>query len=323
MSFSSKTKNEMCRLTLDKECCKISELSALIQTSGTIDLIGKQHLSFKINTENASVARRIFTLIKNLYDFNPEVLVRKNKRLRKNNNYILLIAQSSNTKQILKDTYILSEEVNGNINLRSNIDTKLIRKRCCKRAYLRGAFLGCGSVSNPEKGYHLEFLSHSKEYTKSLCSLLNEFDLHAKLIERKNTYVVYIKEGEHIVKLLSLMGAHTALLNLENIRIYKDMRNNINRIVNCETANLSKTVNASVRQVRNIEYIRDKIGFEHLSQSLRETAELRLAYPDASLKELGEMFSPSVGKSGVNHRFRKLESIVEEHMENQSVDNAT
>ncbi|HOB19510.1 MAG TPA: DNA-binding protein WhiA, partial [Candidatus Atribacteria bacterium] len=143
--------------------------------------------------------------------------------------------------------------------------------------------------------------------------LLNELNVNAKLIVRKNSFVVYIKEGEHIVKLLSLIGAHTALLNLENIRIYKDMRNNINRIVNCETANLSKTVNAAVKQIENIEYIKNNIGLSALPASLREIAELRLRYPDASLKELGDMTRPAVGKSGVNHRLRKLERIVEAH----------
>ncbi|MBE3102075.1 MAG: DNA-binding protein WhiA [Firmicutes bacterium] len=320
MSFSSKAKSEICRTSAGKSCCKLAELAALIHTSGTIHLGGKEQVNLKVSTENAFIARRIFMLLKDLYQVNAEVLVRRNRRLRKNNSFVMHITQSSTPRKILEDTFILYRDSNGNMGIHSEIAEQLIRKKCCKKAYLRGAFLGGGSVSDPEKAYHLEFIAHSEDYGESLCKLIMEFDLHAKLIERKNNYVVYLKEGEHIVNLLSLIGAHTALLNLENIRIYKGIRNNINRIVNCETANLSKTVNASVRQTDNIEYIKDKIGFMNLPASLREIAELRLEYPDASLKELGEMLSPVVGKSGINHRLRKLDKIAKNHKEGHFVD---
>jgi DNA-binding protein WhiA len=315
MSFSSKAKNEICRISSGKSCCRLAELAALIHTSGTIHFTGKEQVSLKVSTENASIARRIFMLIKDLYNLNPEVLIRRNRRLRKNNIYMLLVTNGPAAQKILEDVFILYPDAEGNIRIHTEINPKLVRKNCCKRSYLRGAFLGGGSVSDPEKAYHLEFIAHSEKYGNSLCSLIREFDLHAKLIERKNNYVVYLKEGEHIVNLLSLIGAHTALLNLENIRIYKDMRNNINRIVNCETANLSKTINAAIRQIENIKYIRDQIGLSNLPYNLREIAELRLSYPDASLKELGDMLTPKVGKSGVNHRLRKLDKIAEEHRE--------
>ncbi len=313
MSFSSKAKGEICRTSPGKSCCKLSELAALIHTSGTIHLEGKGQVNLKITTENSFIARRLFMIIKDLYHASAEILIRKNSRLRKNNSYILHIAKPGLSSQILRDTYILYNDSNDNTRINSDISSELIKKKCCKKAYLRGAFLGGGSVSDPEKAYHMEFIAHSEKYGESLCSLLKELELNAKLIERKNNFVVYIKEGEHIVRLLSMIGAHTALLNLENIRIYKDMRNNINRIVNCETANLSKTVNAAVKQIENIEYIKNNIGLSALPASLREIAELRLRYPDASLKELGDMTKPAVGKSGVNHRLRKLERIVEAH----------
>ncbi len=313
MSFSSKAKSEVCRSSTTRNCCRLAELAALIHTSGSIKISGKERFSLKVSTENAFIARRIFTLIKELYKENPEVLIRKNRRLRKNNSYLLLVTKASTANKILKDTYILYREDDGTMGMQLDLDTRLTRKKCCKKAYLRGAFLGGGSVSDPEKSYHLEFIARSENYGKSLCKLIREFDLHAKLIERKNNYVVYLKEGEHIVNLLSLIGAHTALLNLENIRIYKDMRNNINRLVNCETANLSKTINASIRHIENIEYIRDNIGFSNLPPSLKEIALLRLSHPDASLRELGEMLTPKIGKSGVNHRLRKLDQIAEEH----------
>ncbi len=312
-SFSFKAKNEICRATPKRNCCRLAELAALIHTSGTIRLAGKERVSLKISTENAFIARRIFTLIKSLTGESPEILVRRNRRFRKNNNYVLLIAKPDVAKKILEDTCILFQDAEGNMRSQSDIDKRLVRRPCCRKSYLRGAFLGGGSVSDPRKAYHLELIAHSEKYGESLCRLVREFGLHAKLIERKNNYVVYLKEGEHIVTLLSLIGAHTALLNLENIRIYKDMRNHINRIVNCETANLSKTINASVRQVENIEYIRDRIGFSCLPPNLREVAELRLSFPDASLRELGERMIPRMGKSGVNHRLRKLDQIAEDH----------
>lgn len=312
MSFSSKAKAEICRTLPRKPCCKLSELAALIHTSGTISFSGRDQVAMKVSTENAFIARRIFTLLKSLYGISPEVLVRRNRRLRKNNSYVLLITQAMQAKHILEDTYILYRDSSGNMEIHSDISPSLLQRKCCKRAYLRGAFLGGGSVSDPEKAYHLEFIAHSEQYGQSLCSLVQAFDLHAKVIERKSNYVVYLKEGEHIVNLLSLIGAHTALLNLENIRVYKDVRNNINRIVNCETANLSKTIDAAMRQIQNIRYLRDTARFHKLPRNLREIADLRLSYPEASLKELGGMLSPPVGKSGVNHRLRKLDAYAEE-----------
>lgn len=312
MSFSSKAKSEICRTVPKTRCCKISELAALLYTCGTIQFIGKNKVNLKVNTENASIARKVFTLIKSLYNTQPEILVRRNKRLRKNNIYILIVPQVNIAQKILEDTLIMYKDKDNNINFNFMIDSGLISTECCKRSFLRGAFLGGGSVSDPEKAYHLEFVANTKEYGTSLCQLIQSFNLHSKLIERKKNYVVYIKEGEHIVDLLNLIGAHTALLNLENIRIYKDMRNNINRLVNCETANLSKTINASVRQIKKIEYIRDQIGFDKLPPSLKEIAEIRLNHPHASLRELGEMLDPPIGKSGVNHRLRKLEKIAED-----------
>ena len=169
-----------------------------------------------------------------------------------------------------------------------------------------------GSISNPEKTYHLEFVTHSEEYAVDLSKLINSYGLNSKVIQRKNSYIIYIKEGEQIVDLLNIIGAHSCLLELENIRIMKEMRNNVNRLVNCETANLSKTVNAAVRQVESIKLIQSQIGLQRLPKNLREIAELRLNYPDESLKELGEMLDPPVGKSGVNHRLRKIEKIAEE-----------
>jgi len=312
MSFSSRAKGEICRNDTRRSCCKLAELAALIHTSGTIITNDKTIGYLKVASENAFIARRIFMLVKDLFQLTPEVLVRRNRRLRKNKIYVVIINIKGNCYRTFIDMGILNNDEHDNVIINMDISDQLIQKKCCKKAYLRGAFLGGGSVSDPEKAYHLEFVANSNKYGERLCDLIKAFNLHARLIERKNSYVIYIKEGEHIVNLLSLIGAHTALLNFENVRIVKDMRNNINRIVNCETANLGKTINASMRQIKNIEYIRDNIGFDNLAPNLREIAELRIKHPDASLRELGEMLTPRIGKSGVNHRLRKLDRIAEE-----------
>lgn len=310
MSFSMETKNELSRLIPEDYCCQLAELSALIRMSGTIQLVGFQKMNVRITTENAAVARKIIKLLKTCFKIHTELMVRKNRVLKKNNNYMMTINSSSGANDILQKLGILRKE-DEQFSIDYSIPQELLQKRCCKRAYLRGAFLGAGSVSAPEKTYHLELVTSSEEHSEDLKNLINEFDLGAKIVQRKNSYVVYLKEGDQIVDLLNIIGAHNALLNLENIRIVKQVRNNVNRIVNCETANLSKIVNASIRQIENIEYIEKTHGFKVLPDGLREIAELRLEFKEASLKELGQMLTPPVGKSGVNHRLRKIEKIAE------------
>jgi hypothetical protein len=188
---------------------------------------------------------------------------------------------------------------------------ELIRRSCCKRAFLRGAFLAGGSISNPEKSYHFEIVCQKKEYADILRELLRGFALDAKIVLRKKYYIVYLKEGDQIVDALNIMGAYVALMELENVRIVREMRGSVNRIVNCETANIHKVVDAACRQVEDINYIRSKMSLSELPPALREMAELRMEYPDSSLKELGELCDPPVGKSGVNHRLRKLSALAE------------
>lgn len=312
MSFSSTAKNELSRLPITKDHCALAELSALVRMCGTIQILGENKLNLKFNTENAAIARRIFSILKLLYDTDVEVMVRRNRQLKKNNNYLVGVSDINISMNILVDVGFIKSDGSNIFHPDYKMPESIIKRRCCKRAYIRGAFLGGGSISNPEKTYHLEFVIHSEEYAQDLCKLINSFGLNSKVIQRKNSYIIYIKEGEQIVDLLNIIGAHTSLLELENIRIMKEMRNNVNRLVNCETANLSKTVNAAVRQVESIKLIQEKIGLKRLPKNLQEVAELRLSYPDESLKELGEMLNPPVGKSGINHRLRKIEKIAEE-----------
>ncbi len=196
--------------------------------------------------------------------------------------------------------------------LRDYVDLTVIQSTCCKRAYLRGAFLGAGSVSDPEKGYHLEFVNPSIKHAEFLQEVMTTLEMEPKVVPRKNNYVLYLKEGTQIVDLLNIMGAHIALMELENVRIVKEVRNNVNRIVNCETANLKKTVSAAVRQMQDIEYVQNTIGISALPENLQQVATYRLEYPSSTLKELGELLNPPVGKSGVNHRLKKISEIAEQ-----------
>ena len=203
----------------------------------------------------------------------------------------------------------------------TEICPRLIGKKCCKRSYLRGAFLAGGSVNNPEtSSYHLEIFSLYKEHSESLCELMNSFDFNGKTLERKKGYMTYLKEAENITDFLIIIGANNAMLKFEDIRILRDMRNSVNRLVNCETANLNKTISASIRQVENIKYIQGTIGLDVLPEKLREIAELRVAHKDVTLKELGEMVSSgAISKSGINHRLRKVDAIAEKIRKGQPI----
>ncbi len=312
MSFSSAAKNELSRIIPESHCCQIAELSAIIRMGGIIRFHGSQNVSLRMVTENAAIARKVFCLLKKLYGLNIAIMVRKNRHLKKNHSYIMEITTAMGARKVLQEVGVMTDRHNGSVSLDYSIPADIKSSRCCSRAYLRGAFLGGGSVSNPDKAYHLEYVTNSEGHAQELRNLINSFGLNSKIVERKGNYVIYIKEGEQIVDVLNIVGAYNALLEFENKRIYKEMRNNVNRIVNCETANLTKTINASVKQIENIEYIRDTVGLNSLPANLKEIAQLRLNYRDSSLKELGQMLTPPLGKSGINHRLRRIEELAED-----------
>lgn len=308
MSFSSNVKSELSHHFGNARHCNIAELAAILNMCGHIAFI-RGKFCVKIQTENPAAARKYFTLLKKTFNIDSEVLTRRNSQLKKNMVYMLYINNDELARKMLHACGLLRAD--GETLISRRIDELVVNSVCCKRAYIRGAFLAAGSVSDPEKMYHLEFACSDEAYSESLRDLINSFGLEAKIVKRKEHYIVYLKEGEQIVDLLNIMEAHKALLDFENIRILKDMRNNVNRKVNCETANLSKTVNAAVRQLEDIELILKRMDLSQLPQSLSDIAHLRLEYPDASLKELGQLLDPPVGKSGVNHRLRKLAEIAD------------
>ncbi|HBI6813077.1 TPA: DNA-binding protein WhiA [Listeria monocytogenes] len=305
MSFASETKKELTHMDVSDSDAKV-ELAAFIRMNGAISF-SSQLVIMDVQTENAAIARRMYQLLKDLYEVPIELLVRRKMKLKKNNVYIVRL--KSGTRGILEDLRILEPPM----TFTKSIDRGFVKKRSAKRAYLRGAFLASGSVNNPEtSSYHLEIFSVYEEHNEAICALMNQFDLNARTLERKNGFITYLKEAEKITEFLSIIGATSALFHFEDVRIMRDMRNSVNRLVNCETANLNKTINAAVRQIDNIKYIQSTVGLEALPERLREIAALRIANEDVTLKELGEMLTTGqVSKSGINHRLRKLDQIAE------------
>ena len=297
MSFSGTVKEELAAQISSARHCQMAELAALLQFGGgTCE--GGRHLC--LETENEAVAKKCFTLFKKAFNIDNVVASAKGR----------LLPDDESESKVLQALHLGGNE-NEPIVLQAPVSSLLIKNSCCARAYLRGAFLSVGSMSDPKKSYHLEFVCDGKAQADQLRDILQGFEIEAKVIRRKKYEVVYLKEGSGIVDLLNVTGAHVSLMKLENLRIVKGMRNSINRRVNCETANISKTVTAASKQIEDILLIRDKYGFENLPDNLRQMAEVRLEYPDAALKELGGYLEPAVGKSGVNHRLRRLSEIAD------------
>ena len=287
MSFASDMKNELTRIEVDESNAK-AELSALIRMNGALSLSNQQFV-INVQTENATTARRIYSLIKRIFN----IYICRTKML---------------AKEILNDLGILKKGV-----FTHDIDPDMIKDDEMKRSYLRGAFLAGGSVNNPEtSSYHLEIFSQYEDHSEGLTKLMNSYELNAKHLERKKGSIAYLKEAEKISDFLSLIGGYQALLKFEDVRIVRDMRNSVNRLVNCETANLNKTVSAAMKQVESIQLIDEEIGLENLPDRLREVAKLRVEHQEISLKELGEMVSTGpISKSGMNHRLRKLNELAD------------
>ena len=311
MSFSGEVKDELSHQMSSARHCKIAEIAAIISLCGRILISVEDHYTIQIHTETIAVARKYFTLLKGTFQIAAEVSVRQNSYLKKNKTYTITVQDHESALWILKATKLMNSqgEIQEDLSIQSNL---VVQQICCKRAFIRGAFLAAGSLSAPEHIYHFEIVCVSLSKAEQLRAIIKTFEIEAKIILRKRYYVLYVKEGSQIVDILNVMEAHQALMELENVRILKEMRNSVNRKVNCETANISKTVSAAVKQMEDIRYIKDMAGFSGLTNGLEEIAQLRLEHPDATLKELGSMIDPPVGKSGVNHRLRKLSEIAQQ-----------
>ena len=302
MSFSVDVKSELVGLIDAKRHCQLAELAAILSAEARFEIRqGKSALVFQ--SENAFLSQKYQALLQ-------RVFLIEAAEAADQLSHIIRLEQSEQLRNMLMALKIM--DVTGRI-VHPNLDADglLLQQSCCKRAFIRGAFLASGSISNPEKSYHFEIVCVSEDKAKILQKLLCDFDLDAKIVQRKKHFVVYLKEGSGIVDLLNVMGAHLSLMNLENLRIEKEMRNSINRQVNCETANIAKTVNAASKQIEDIQLIQKHVGLSGLPDNLREMALVRLTHPESSLQELGGYLDPPVGKSGVNHRLRKLSEIAD------------
>ncbi|HHV10494.1 MAG TPA: DNA-binding protein WhiA [Clostridiales bacterium] len=345
MSFSKAVKEELSHQLSNARHCRLAEITAILSFEGRI-ICTEASYYLKLQTENLDVARKYFTLIRKTFNINIDISVKTNSTVKDNRTYTLflrdskaidLILQAAKLAQeaeaalgaLFQDGRLRAEMKQGGpakaVSLELGIaDPVITQNACCKRAFIRGAFLSSGSMSDPKKAYHFEIVLSSLQKAEWIQEIIQTFSVDAKIVKRKKNYIVYVKEGSQIVDLLNVMEAHVALMDLENVRILKEMRNSINRQVNCEAANINKTVTAASKQIDDIIFIRDNVGLGDLADGLEDIARLRVEYPEASLKELGAMLCPPIGKSGVNHRLRKLSMIADqlrEHKEEKSYDN--
>ncbi|MBQ7657857.1 MAG: DNA-binding protein WhiA [Butyrivibrio sp.] len=310
MSFSSEVKEELSKRIGSSRHCQLAEISAIVTCIGHVEMNEATGAVLYLQTDNAQVLRKFFTLLKKAFNIVTSILEGIPDVKAGGRNYRPVLDSEHGAESVLKAIRLIDQ--NGNLrNPEDGVSQMVTRNSCCKRAFLRDAFLCIGSISDPNKGYHLEYVCSSPELAQQLSGMTLSFDIEARIVRRKKYYVLYIKEGSGIVDLLNIMEAPISLMNLENLRILKEMRNSINRKVNCEVANITKTVNAATKQVEDITYIRDHYGFNKLQEGLREMAEVRLEHPDATLLELGKFLDPPVGKSGVNHRLRKLSELAD------------
>jgi DNA-binding protein WhiA len=309
MSFASDTKKELTTFQTEKKCCMRAEIAGFIRVSGTVKLMGDGKIAVAVVTENPAIARRYKKLIKEYFNFDAGLDIQQGQSLKKGRVYCLNIPPEEKSEQLLRETGILMVREGLNY-IASGVYDWLIKTKCCKKAYLRGLFLGAGTISDPEKGYHIEYVCATSALAGDVRKLINSFvDLNAKMVQRKKVYVVYVKESGQITDILNIMGAHSQLLVLENVKIMKELRNKANRVSNCDSANLDKTVNASARQIKSIEKIMIKKSLGFLPDKLQEVAKARIDNPDANLGELAALVEPPMTKSGVYNRLKKIEEI--------------
>ena len=314
MSFSTNAKMEVLEASIDNDCCSIAFLSAIIKCSGELSISAGHKISVAIYTELADLYGKIKSVIEQYYGIECEIELLEDTNISKSNRYKITLPHSI-TDQLLKDLGIMNIDESGLLSLENGIADFVVMDECCKRSYIRGAFVSCATSNiiiknydneKSNSGYHLEFVFNFEKIAEDFLKLLAEFDIPAKITTRKNSPIVYIKEYQLICDTLALVGANKAVLNLQNEAAIRELRNNINRQTNCMNANLNKTIGASVRQLNAIKVIQENVGLESLNEGLMELALLRLANPDATLEELRALSAQKLTKSGINHRFTKI-----------------
>ncbi len=306
MSFTTEVKEELSRVEPFCSHCESAMLAALIRIEGTLLVNGPGKYRLEIATDAPVVARFIIKSLHGRYALKTDLTMRRSV-LHKTPNWLIEVANQEGLDEALRDLGILSDA-----GLERGIDRELVRKQCCAAAYLRGAFLGSGFISNPRGDFHFELTVESQSMAHDIAELMRERDIPAKIMERRNSYTVYLKSGSAISSFLALVGAHQSALKMENERVLKSVRNDVNRRVNAEIANQAKTAEASVDQIQTIRKVLDHHDIKSLPAGLQEYIRLRVRFPDATLKELGEYASPPLSKSAIYHRVRRLEQMAKE-----------
>ncbi len=305
MAFAAEVKNELARVIPSRRCCRIAELSALLHLEGALHLAGRHRLSLHTESENAAVARKMFSCLKERFAISPQLRVEKAPRLRGHNCYYLYLGDGERSTQIMNELGLLDD------NLRPvlGIPARIVRQHCCGISYMRGAFLGGGYVSRPDQPAHLEINVQHAEMAEGLRGLAERYGLNLHAGRKRRLHSVYLKSRGEQADFLALLGAHNAVLRLQSDAVVRELREKVNRRVNSETANLERIVDAAQRQLRDIRLIEDSLGLGSLPGSLQEVAEARINHPEASLAELGDRLRPPLTKSAVYHRLRRISRI--------------
>ena len=311
MSFTSDIKKELTTVAVGKKCCQLAQIAGFLRFAGSLTL-GSGRFGIRLATENPAVLRLFITLIKEYFGTRGELSVENSVLpISKSRTYGLEITPEMNSEGILRESGILSVREGRNI-ITETIDADIVKKRCCKKAFLRGVFLAAGMATDPAKSYQLELSCESETLAADIRKLIANVGLKAKITQRRSKYVIYIKDAEQISDFLGLIGASNELFRFENMRITKEMRNTANRALNCENANLQRSVNAAQKQIADIKYIEQTCGLDHLPAALQQTALIRMENPELSLTDLAQLFDPPLAKSGLNHRLAKITKAADE-----------
>ena len=306
MSFASETKNELARIEPEKKCCMLAEISGFLRVAGSIGLVGFGKFKIIVTTDNPAVARHYKKLIQDYFGIETKLEIGEGKAIGKSRSskkfsYSITIDADNRSEQILRE---------GNNYISDGIYSGIVRTKCCKKAYLRGVFMGAGTMSDPEKSYDLEFVLDSANMASDLKKLINSFvDLSCKVTERRGKHVVYMKKADYISDMLAIMGASSQVFSMEETRIKKEMVGSARRMSNCDSANMDRSIEASMKHIEAIKKIQNTKGLASLPDNLREAAELRIEHPDISIAALGELCDPPLKKSGINKRLMKIEEI--------------
>lgn len=311
MSFASETKNELARIVPEKKCCMLAEIAGFMRIAGSIKLAGGGRFRIVMVTSNPAVARHYKTLIKTYFSVDTTVEMGKAQSLKRGNAYILSIGPADLSEQILRETGILMVKEGMNF-ISDGIYDGLIKTKCCRKAYLRGAFLAAGTINNPEKEYHFEINAGTETLAKEMRRLFNSFDdITAKIVRRKKGFGVYLKIGEQVRDMLAIMGASHQFFKFDEVMMMKELRSEAYRMNNLDNANIDKALKAAENQMNAIQKIQRQRGLDFLSPKLREAAEARMKHPEVGLEELGKLMCPALSKSGINNRLRRIEKIAE------------